>query len=426
MVFSLQIIGQGNSPYSEIGMGSEYPSSFQSNFSMGGLATTYDSKYFLNPENPASYGKLNYTVGEAGLFFSNNQYSDSTAGGSKNIFNLGHFGFGFPVSSNIGVAVGILPFSKMRYDYSRDDLTADNVPIVRKFNGKGNVSEVFFGTGAQFKNLSIGVNGKYLFGELTKAEQLQFLTSDFNNIRTREITLVRGFTIQAGMIYEVKLGEEHQLKLGGTLNLGNDISGNTYQIINNYETREVTIDGENTTIDLHEEGTILLNTENDPTVQKISLPREFKTGISFSKTNRYYIGLDYKNAAWDAFKIGNQSQNMNRQQTLSLGGEFLPNPEAKGIENYWKSVVYRAGINYGTSSLLVNNRQLTEYGIKFGLGFPLRKMKYESEKFGSYVFTSIGYDRVDAEAAGGISEHYFKVNFSIILNDKWFIRRKFD
>lgn len=314
----------------------------------------------------------------------------------------------------------------MDYNYAADDITNDDVPVIRKFNGKGNVSQLFLGTGFSIKNFSFGINGKYLFGELTKAEQLQFLTTDFNNIREQNITLVRGFTGQAGVIYKVNVGEEHNLKIGGSFNLGNDISGDTYQVINNYDTEVVTVDGETQTIDRHELGTTLLNTESTPAEQDITLPHEYKAGVSFSKTGRYYVGVDYKNSAWDVFKIGGNSQNMGRLQSISLGGEYLPNSDAKGIENYWKSVIYRAGVNYGNSAIVINGEQLVEYGIKFGLGFPLKKYKYESEKFGSYLFTSIGYDNVKAINPGAISEHYFKINFSIVLNDKWFVKRKFD
>ncbi|MFT6716486.1 MAG: hypothetical protein ACJA0Q_001127 [Saprospiraceae bacterium] len=422
----LNLLSQGNSPYSELGIGGITQSTFQSNFSTGGLSTTYDSRYFINPENPASYGKIKYTVGEAGLYYSNNYYSDSTGTGTNSSFNIGHFGFAFPILSNMGVALGIMPYSKTDYNYSFNDVNQDNLSIKRKFKGKGNLSQLFLGTGFSINNFSFGVNGKYIFGELTKAEHLEFLSGDFTNIRNQEITLVRGLTAQAGAIYEIPVGEKHTLKLGGTFNLGNNIAANKYQVINNYSSSTATVDNEVVVIENHTEGTVLLNTESDPTKQDITLPHEYKAGISFSKKGRYYLGLDYKNSAWDVFKIGGISQGMARQQNLILGGEYIPNKDAKGIENYFKSVIYRAGINYGNSSIVTNGEQLTEYGIKFGLGFPLKKYKYESEKFGSYLFTSIGYDRISAENPGSISEHYFKINFSVILNDKWFVKRKFD
>lgn len=425
-LLSVVVLGQGNSPYSELGIGGVSSSNFQSNFTTGGLSTTNSSAYFINPDNPASYAKIKYTVGEAGLAYSNNMYADSSGSGSNSSFSLGHFGMAFPLLSNLGLALGVQPYSKVDYAYQIDDLNDDNLSIRRKFKGKGNLSQVFLGTGFSLKNFSFGVNGKFIFGEQTRAEQLEFLSGDFTNIRNQEFSVVRGLSAQAGAIYELPVGEEHSLKFGGTYNLGNNISVDNYQVINNYTTSEVTLDDELISVENHTEGTVLLNTEDNPSEQNISLPHEYKAGVSFSKNGQYFIGLDYKNSAWDLLKIGGVSQGLARQQSINLGGEYIPNLGAKGVENYFKSVIYRAGINYGNSSIVSDGEQLTEYGIKFGLGFPLKKFKYESEKFGSYLFTSFGYDRVRAKNPGAISEHYFKINFSIVLNDKWFVKRKFD
>ena len=417
---------QGNSPYSQYGLGNNNPSSFQSNFAMGGLGATYSSKYYINPLNPAGYSNIKYAVGEVGVLNSNNFYTNGTSSGTESTFNLGHFGFGFPISSFAGAAVGILPYSKMKYNYSFEDLNTDNVPIVRKFRGEGNINQLFLGLGFKIKQFSIGANAKYLFGELTQAELLEFLTSDFTNIRKQDFTLVRGWNFNTSINYDFNLGEEHLLTFGSNFDFGKKINTYEYQIINNYLAQEVTEDGENILIENHTGGTVLNTTEDDKTKSNVFLPQKYQAGIGLVKKNKYYIGLDYKNEAWNSFQFQGTNQGLKRSQKIILGGEILPNSEAKGVENYWKSVTYRAGVSYGTSPIVQNGKQLLEYGIKIGLGFPLGKYKYESEKFGSYLFTSFGYDRVDGGGNGNITENYFKINFTVILNDKWFVKRKFD
>lgn len=417
---------QGNSPYSQYGLGNINPSSFQSNFAMGGLGSTYSSKYYINPLNPAGYSEMKYAIGEVGVLNSNNFYSDGNTSGTESTFNLGHFGFGFPISSFAGAAVGIMPYSKMKYDYSFEDFNSDNTPIIRKFRGIGNVNQLFLGTGFKIKQLSVGVNAKYLFGELTQAELLEFLTSDFTNIRKQDFTLIRGWNFNTSANYDFNIGEEHLLTVGSNFEFGKNLNTYEYQIINNYSAQEVTEDGENILIENHSGGTILNTTENDKKKSSVFLPQKYQAGIGFSKKNKYYVGLDYKNEAWNTFQFQGTNQGLTRSQKIILGGELLPNSEAKGVENYWKSVTYRAGLSYGSSSIIQNGQQLLEYGIKFGLGFPLGKYKYESEKFGSYLFTSFGYDRVNGGGNGNITENYLKVNFTVILNDKWFVQRKFD
>ncbi len=151
-----------------------------------------------------------------------------------------------------------------------------------------------------------------------------------------------------------------------------------------------------------------------------------KEVLALEKKGSYLIGLDYQNNAWDAFKFNSEPNTFKRSQKIILGCEFLPNEQAKGYENYFKSLIYRGGLNVGSSPIFINGEQLSEFGINFGMGFPLGKLKYESEKFGSYLFVSLGYDKLSGKNLNTINEDYFKINLSVVLNDKWFVKRKFD
>ena len=423
---SFKLFSQGNSLYSQIGIGNSNPSTFQSNFSMGGLSATTSSKYFINPNNPASYSKLKFTTGEFGVFNSNNFYSNGDSSANSTALTLGNFGFAFPLAPNAGFAVGFTPYSRMKYSYSSNEVIFGDQDAVRKFDGEGNVSNVFIGSGIAFNNFSIGINAHYLFGELTKNEHLQFASSEFLNIRNQTVTLVRGFTADFGMQYSLPVNEEHSLVIGADYGIGNTIGANYYQKVSNYIIQQGTLNDAVVDVERHDIATYLENNETTPTNGSLRLPQSFKGGVAFSKKGRYLLGLDYQNNAWDAFKFNVDPNSLKRAQKLILGGEITPNEQAKGFENYFKSLIYRGGVNIGTSPIFVNGEQLQEFGLNFGMGFPLKKMKYESEKFGSYLFVSLGYDRLGGKKANTISEDYFKINLSVILNDKWFVKRKFD
>ena len=285
----LPAITQGNSPYSQIGLGNQYNSTFQSNFSMGGLGATYSSKYYINHLNPATYSQIKYTIGEFGVYNSNNFYSDGTNNGQSSTFNLGNFGFGFPLGSFGGAAVGIMPYTKMKYDYSTDDINGDNISIIRKYRGEGNINQLFIGTGFSLKNFAIGGNLKYLFGELTKEELLEFLTTDYTNVRKQDYLVVRGLSGDLGLTYTLPVGEIHQLTFGSTVSFGNQIDTKSYQIINSYTTTEVTDEGENIKIENQLTGTVLFDSENNKSNSSITLPLTYQAGISFSKNKQYYI-----------------------------------------------------------------------------------------------------------------------------------------
>jgi len=78
----------------------------------------------------------------------------------------------------------------------------------------------------------------------------------------------------------------------------------------------------------------------------------------------------------------------------------------------------------GNSGYFLNNSELQEFGINFAFGLPMKKFKYQTETFGSKVFLGFGYlNRSNSDE--GLYENYLNINASIILNDKWFIKRKF-
>lgn len=417
---------QGNSLYSQMGVGNFNPSTFQANFSQGGLSSTVNSKYFLNPSNPASYSKLKFTVGEFGVFNSNNFYSQGDSSANQTAFHLGNFGFAFPLSSKIGMAIGFMPYSRMNYSYKQKGVIFGDQLVTQKFEGSGNISNIFFGVGGSVGNLSLGGNAQYLFGEITKAEHLQFSSTEFLNIRNQKISVIRGFSANFGAQYELDLNEENFLRFGLQYQLGNSISADYYQKVNSYIIQTTTFNDGLVEVERHDAGKTIEDTEANPINSTLKLPHQYKGGVAFGKKGSYSIGLDYENGAFDGFKFQGDLNNYKRSQKLIMGFEKLPNEQAKGYENYLQSFIYRAGVNFGTSPIVVAGKQLNEIGINFGMGFPLKKTKFEAEKFGSYLFLSLGYDRLSGAGNTGINENYFKVNISAVLNDKWFVKRKFD
>ena len=124
------------------------------------------------------------------------------------------------------------------------------------------------------------------------------------------------------------------------------------------------------------------------------------------------------------FLLNGVSSNFNEANTIMLGGSIIPNKKALGRSNYWKTTTYNFGLQLGNSGIEMKNEELNEFGINFGFGFPLKKFKYQTETFGSSIFLSFGYlNRFNENL--GVSENYLNINASVVLNDKWFIKRKF-
>ena len=416
---------QGNSPLSQLGVGVPQYEQFQSSFGLNQATGTYKSSTFLNPSNPASYSSLDFTVGEVGVLYGNNNIFSQGASARSGAFNFGNFGFGFPVGSG-GIGLGLKPYSQKQYDYSFTSTDANGEQIIRRYNGDGNVSQLFIGGAYQLKSLSVGLNLNYNFGEIRDAEQLEFPSGELANIRKQQFTLVRAVDLQFGLQYQLKISEEEQLIIATTYKtptLSNSTYG--YQIINNYSAGTILNGDDSVFVQFHDNGLVLLDESNDPAESDLQLPFEYSAGFAYQKGKRLFLSLDYKNVAWNSFRL-NGNGGLLRSQRISLGMQFVPNEFAKGKENYWKTIVYRAGLNFETTPYQFNGSQLNQAGIKFGIGFPLTRYKYETERFGSYCFASFGYDRIFEPSTASYTENIFKINFTIILNDKWFVQRKFD
>lgn len=80
---------------------------------------------------------------------------------------------------------------------------------------------------------------------------------------------------------------------------------------------------------------------------------------------------------------------------------------------------YRVGGHFEQTYLQLKNSQLTDYGVSLGFGFPMKR-----------VATTIQF-AVEAGRRGTVSNNlvelnYVKCTLGFTLNDRWFIKPKFD
>jgi len=76
-------------------------------------------------------------------------------------------------------------------------------------------------------------------------------------------------------------------------------------------------------------------------------------------------------------------------------------------------------MRYEESGLYLNNEAIDEFGISFGLGLPAGT---------NFSNLNIGfeYGQRGTSNSGLIKENFFKLSLSLSLNEKWFVRSRFD
>ncbi len=394
------------SPYSFFGIGDVRFKGTVENRTMGGLGVFSDSIH-LNLNNPASLGKLRLTTfGVAGGQSFINLENDTTKEDASNT-TLNYLALGIPLNKLGAFSFGVMPYSSVGY---RIEDESEDGTSVNRFNGEGGINRAFFAYGIDlFKGFSAGVTGHYNFGKITNSqlgitEGVQFAT------RQDKESAISGLSVDLALNYERSFKNDYKLYTSFvfrpeaelTSKNTQDISTITFNAVGN----ELPI--ETVTSDLG---------ANAETISK--LPQNMTFGLGFGKERKWFLGAEY--SILDNEELGNPFNRVGNEvyedgSRFSAGGFFIPNYSS--ITSYWDRVVYRVGVRYEETGLRLNNISTNDFGMSFGVGLPVRNF--------SNVNIGLEYGQRGTTFQKRIKENYFNINISLSLNDKWFVRRKYN
>lgn len=426
VALTLQGFGQAttNSPYSKYGIGVLRSESFNQNFALGGAGLGFRSNSSLNLLNPASYSEISITTVEFGVTNNALWLSDGTQSQFQNNAYIDHIAFGFPVINNKwGMSFGMLPYSNVGYDYQNTDrvslVEGDTIDLNYYYKGDGGLNKVYFGNALKFRidstsNVSFGVNASLIFGSINADKKVVYgnLPSSYNTWQITKSS-VADFNFDAGIQYQKTFinakDEKYNLIIGATYTLGRELKSKDSDLIRTFAGNIEFGTAKDTILNVDEQAGI------------IELPSQIGAGIAFEKQNKWTVLVDYKTTAWD--KVQNSEPNLYQYKmshSINGGFEFVPKYDA--FNNYFKRIKYRIGARYKTSYLTINDKDINEYGITFGLSLPMKRTDsaIPGLNFG------IEYGKRGTTDAGLVEEKFVNFNFGITINDRWFIKRKYD
>lgn len=407
------------SPYSKFGLGNLRGSVLPQQRAMGGISTgVFRSSYInnINMQNPASYAGINLTTLDIGVSGSSTTLKTNNL--SENSFNasLSHVAMAFPVTQKSALSIGILPYSELGYDFKNTvgigtGTSAKTVDYL--YNGEGGLSKAYIGYGIQFgDHFRVGANAEYLFGNLIQNRSTEYVNDPGAlNSRDQIKNSIYGLNYSYGAQYDFRLGNKTSLVIG--------YSGSSSSKLNSEKSQYTTIyykDSQGNELSALD---TLNATENGKT--SLKLPLVHSVGFTLQKENKWLIGADYRTGKWSDLSIDNVNQNLQDTYGFSVGGQFTP--DITSINGYFKRVDYRLGFTYDKTYIQMNNEDVKQMGVTFGLGLPLS----------SYARSSFYKMNVSAEVgrrgkvnSGLIQENYVNLHLSFMLNDKWFQRFRFD
>ena len=412
LLISFTTLAQKNniSPYSFFGIGENSENKSVEELSMGKVGGAFNSVYQLGFTNPASLASLQFTTYSLAGENKALELNNGTIKESASSASLSYLALGFPIGENAGVAFGLRPNTTVGYSLlqeftnSEGELTAINL-----FSGEGGTNRVFLGFGHKIgKNFSIGIEGAYIFGNienslLNRRDGVPLATvekSDGN---------VKGTAVKAGLQYQAKVSEKLILRTGLVLNLNNSLSNTgeeyLYSIVNR-------ADGV-----VNPRDTTFVNSFNIT----IKNPLETIITVGLGQENKWYTAIEYSFQDAlnfdDGFSQNNNSFSYGKSSRLSVGGFFTP--KYNSISNYWQRVTYRAGIAYKETGLIVNNTEINDFGISFGVGLPMGKQLSK---------INLGFELGNRGETTNdlLKENYFNFRVGLSLSDKWFRKRRID
>ena len=405
----------GFTPYSIFGIGDIFTQGSAYNKSMGGVGIATRNRRYINYLNPASITARDSLAFMADMSVTqDNRYfrqGDNTSG--NNTFNINSVTISVPLFYPYSaMLVGIAPYSSTGYRYSyilEDPQVIGNTGnAVYNSAGTGGTYQVFASTAVTlWKRLSLGVEGRILFGNIDKENVFSFAKSAYSNINSGNSLMLRGNSAKFGLQYEQPVGKGNTIGVGATYSTATKLRG--------------TVEDYRISVGNAQSDTLRFSRDTlGRTMGGVSVPSEVGVGISFNHSDNWRAEINYSRSDWTqsgmdvakGFAVkGSSSFDTRLSQTFRAGFEIVPN--RNDIRYYYKRCTYRAGAYYKQAGFAVDGNQINDIGLTLGASLPV---------FRYYNAVTFAVNAGQRSAATGnlIRERY--VNFTIGFNfhDLWF------
>ncbi len=382
--------------YSRYGYGNLENPAMGKTRAMGGIGYGFHDRGLINVQNPASFAD----VDTMNMLFDFGMSAQLTAfkEGTANQYNpnayLDHVGMKFALKPNWGVALGLVPYSKVGYNFSQS-YSFQNTPVgdlnyTNTYAGNGGLNTFFVGTGAYLaKGLSVGANLKYTFGVLSNTTVTYYSTPGINSEQNINYLFLKAPSIDLGFQYDLPLTKKSVLTMGASVSASLPFRGELYNVNIASDTLEAT------------------------THQDFQLPTTFGVGFSYNWDKRLTIGLDYQKQRFSQSTFMGVQDSLKDNNRIAIGIEYLPSTLA---EHYYQAIRYRGGFQFN-DMYLKQPGQLQSAGFTLGVGLPHRGQK-------SMLNFTLEAGKLITPNATFINETYYKFSIDVSFNELWFFKMK--
>ncbi len=395
-----------SSPYSFYGIGDVKFKGTAENRAMGGL-TIYSDSIHLNFQNPASYSNLKLTTFSLGGTYLTTDLSTNNQSEKARRTAVDYLAVGLPLGK-FGVGFGLMPYSSVGYNIqSNIAATATNPEEIKQYSGTGGINKVFFGVGyALTKKLSVGVDYSYNFGKI-QTYSFRFIEGIQYGTREKNLSDITGGTLTAGLNFNTPINK----KLNGFAS----VTYSPDSKLSSLNSRNIA------TIQYSSSGAEILVEPLDVDVANtnLTIPSKLAVGFGLGQNKKWMLGTEI--TFQKSSSMGNRFNDINNvnyenSTRFALGGFYIPNYNT--FSKYYEKIIYRGGVRYENTGLIINNTSVKDYAVTAGIGLPLMGVF-------SNINVGLEYGQRGTTSANLVQENYTNISIGFSLNDKWFQKRRF-
>ncbi|HEX2607283.1 MAG TPA: hypothetical protein VHK91_07890 [Flavisolibacter sp.] len=422
---------QSNSPYSRYGLGDLLPNNNITSRGMGGLSAGYADVISVNFTNPASYSSFfalkeknsnklqtGRVILDAGINIENRTLiaPNTTQRFTSSDVYFSYLQVGIPLRKNWGLSFGLRPLSRISYRINRVERLTDPVSgnyidtALTQFTGSGGSFLPSIGTGFAIGNLSLGVNGGFLFGKKETGtlrnliDTIQHAGSNYTNDFS-----FGGLYYNAGLQYKINLKKDNYIRLGLAVSTKQTIKGSQDQLRQTYTTGSA---GEIIQIDS-------VYRQSD-VKGEIVYPASYTAGFVVGNDVKGWVfGADYIQNKWSDYRFFGQTDSVQDSWKVQAGAQFRPTPGT----GYFSRLGYRVGFYAGTDYIRLDQK-LPIMGASFGLAIPVRPSRMAPNQFSTFNLAFEYGKRGNND--NRLKENLFRLSVGFSFTDLWFTKRKYD
>ena len=150
------------------------------------------------------------------------------------------------------------------------------------------------------------------------------------------------------------------------------------------------------------------------------MPSKLSAGLMYF-SEKWLLVANYSFQSWSDYQLifGEEIEEDYLENSTCFSAGLQYTPDYNSVTQYWKKINYRIGSRMDKSYLNLNNNQISEKALTFGLGIPVKRSN-------SYFNIAMEVGEKGTTEDNLIKEQFVRFNFGVTFKGIWFVKRKYD